>query len=211
MTKMTSEGHILGCLFQKQCSHCRRHAACLEFSFPSRHSGICWVISHYLQCSRRDLWMKSNANHLPRSTSPADIILPHEWLSLQVPPQDQAACTTTVPPSVASSRLFQAILTSCFLSKLSNTYLPVGTFSPAILGSLSFLGAASPRLASLEASWFQEVLLPHAGVRQHLLQGMEMWVGKPTLNLFKQSQFFPIIRNTVKFPIAAVHVIKLVA
>lgn len=89
-------------------------------------------------------------------------------------PSDPAAWTTAVPPSTESSRLFQAILTSCFLSKLSNTYLLVGTFSPATLGSLSFTGALSPCLASLEASWFQEVLLPRAGARQHLLQGMEM-------------------------------------
>lgn len=76
MTKMASEGHILGFLLQKQCSRCRRHGGCLESSFSSRHSSICWVILHHLQFSRGNLWMKSKANHLPRSTSPLDIILP---------------------------------------------------------------------------------------------------------------------------------------
>lgn len=130
MTKMTSEGHILGCLLQKQCSHCRRHAACLEFSFPSRRSGICWVISHYLQCSRRDLWMKSNANHLPRSTSPPDIILPRKWLSLQVLPQRPGSLDHNGPSKYGAFKILSGHLDLVFPFQALQYLLASGNILP---------------------------------------------------------------------------------
>ena len=134
MTKMTSEGHILGCLFQKQCSHCRRHAACLEFSFPSRHSGICWVISHYLQRSRRDLWMKNNANHLPRSTSPPDIILPPEWLSLQVLPQRRGSLDRSSPSKYGVFKTLSGHLDLVFPFQALRYLLASGNILPGLPG-----------------------------------------------------------------------------
>lgn len=47
-----------------------------RLNFPGWPAGTRHVIRCYLQFSSRDLWMMSKANHLPRSTSPPDRILP---------------------------------------------------------------------------------------------------------------------------------------